>query len=95
MIGLSPSSSGAVQLTCAEFVAGRAITAVGAPGASGCWGVTGLDCAETGPPPLPLSACTVKRYVVPDVRPSIFFLTAGAATVVSASAVAPTYGVIR
>ena len=49
VIGLSPSLSGAVQLTSADVVAGRATTSVGAPGATAAAGVTALDGADAGP----------------------------------------------
>ena len=61
MIGLSPSPAGAVHSTCAAAVTGRAITFLGAVGATGLSGVTALDCADSGPLPAGLIACTVKR----------------------------------
>ena len=90
MIGLSPSSSGAVQLTCAALVIGRAVTPVGAPGAIGAVGVTAFDCAETGPPPLPLTAWTVNAIAVAGRQAADLLLGAREpATVVGASAVVP------
>ena len=61
VIGLSPSAAEAVHVTRADTVPGCALTAVGAAGATGADGVTGFDCAEAGPSPFGLVACTVKR----------------------------------
>ncbi len=96
MIGLSPSAPGVVQLTLAEREAASADTPVGAAGATAPCGVTAFDCADSGPPPFGLSAWTVKRYVVPVVRPVIVvFVTGGVPVMVfGVCAVVPTYGVI-
>ena len=51
---------GAVQLTCADFVAATAVTPLGADGAVPPVGVTAFDGADTGPEPVGLEACTVK-----------------------------------
>jgi hypothetical protein len=95
VIGLSPSLSGAVQVTRAEFDAGVARARVGAVGTTAACGVTALDCADAGPAPLTLSACTVNVYVVPVDRPVTVVLVAGGApvTTLGAWAVVPTYGV--
>ena len=58
MIALPPFA-GAVQLTCADALAGVAVTAVGAAGAVGPVGVTAFDGAEAGPVPIALVAVTV------------------------------------
>ncbi len=59
MIGLSPSACGAVHVTFAWLEAACAATPVGAAGATAVSGVTALDCADTGPEPVGLIACTV------------------------------------
>ena len=76
-IGLSPSPAGAVHSTWAAAVTGRAITFLGAVGATGLSGVTALDWADSGPLPAGLTACTVKRYVVPFVRPVTVVVVGG------------------
>src|SRR5450755_497751 len=58
VIGL-PLLLGAVQVTSAWLVAGRAATLVGAAGAAEPVGVTEFDAADTGPEPLELEAWTV------------------------------------
>ena len=58
VIGLSPSASDAVQLSWADCVPGRAITAVGADGGTGADGVTALEGADSGPEPFGLYART-------------------------------------
>ena len=69
---------------------------MGAAGATAPCGVTAFDCADTGPPPFGLIAWTVKRYVVPVVRPVIVVLVTGGVPVIvfGVCAVVPTYGVI-
>ena len=76
-------------------MAGLALTLVGAAGAVAPLGVTELECADTGPLPLPLTAWTVNVYAVPGVRPVIVVLVAGGepVTVVAVWAVDPMYGV--
>ena len=96
MIGLSPSLVGVVQLTSADFEAGRAVTSVGFAGTTAAAGVTGLDWADARPLPLAFAARTVNVYVVPVVRPVIFFSVAGGVPeiVVAGCATEPMYGVI-
>ncbi len=89
VIGLSPSRAGAVQLTCAEDEAGFATTPVGGSGATAALGVTALDCADAAPEPFALTAWTVNRYAVPDVRPVTTLLVAVPSAVTGASAVVP------
>ena len=64
-----PPSAGAVQLTVAEPLPGRADAPVGAAGAVAPAGVTAFDGADAGPVPTALVAVTVNVYVVPFVRP--------------------------
>jgi hypothetical protein len=60
----APLVAGAVQLTVMlPLLFTTAVTAVGAAGGSAA--VTGLDAADTGPDPMPLSAWTVNVYGVP------------------------------
>ena len=68
---------------------------MGAGGAAGPLGVTAFDCADAGPEPDPLDACTVNVYAVPCVSPVIVVLVAGGVpvTVVGVCAVEPMYGV--
>src|SRR5919204_3152647 len=96
VIGLPPSSLGAVQLTRAALDPGVAVTPVGASGAARARGVTGPDAAETGPEPAGLEACTLKVYCVPGVSPLIVALVAGGVplSVVGVCAVDPMYGVV-
>ena len=60
VIALSPLLLAGVHVTCAELVAGRAATPVGADGTTGFSGVTAFDAAESGPVPLALTAATRK-----------------------------------
>ena len=76
VIGLPPVLAGAVHDTAAWLDAGRADTAVGAPGAE-LPGVTAFDGADAGPEPLAFVAVTVKVYVLPLVRSVIVALVAG------------------
>src|SRR5919201_4447625 len=96
VIGLPPSSLGAVQLTSAELDPGVAKTPVGATGAARASGVTGADALDTGPEPAGFEACTLKVYCVPGVSPLILALVAGGVplSVVGVCAVDPMYGVI-
>ena len=82
MIGLSPSLPGTVQLTCADVVAGRAVTPVGGDGATGFCGVTAFDRPDAGPEPVGLIAWTVNWYVVPVVRPEIVAVVSGGLPVI-------------
>ena len=55
-----PPSAGAVQDTTADPSPAVAVTPVGAPGAAGPLGVTGVEAADAGPVPMALVAVTVK-----------------------------------
>ena len=58
VMALSPSPAAAVHETSAEFVAGRATTAVGGAGTTAVNGVTALELPDCGPGPLAFSAST-------------------------------------
>ena len=96
-MALSPSLSEGVQLTRTDLVAGRANTSLGELGTTGAAGVTEFVSADAGPAPLALTASTVKRYVVPVVRPLTVLLVGSGEplTVTGADGVEPTYGVMR
>ncbi len=83
-MGLSPLLSDGVQLTRTDLVAGRANASLGALGTTGAAGVTEFVNADAGPAPLALTASTVKRYVVPVVRPPTVLFVAEALAVTGA-----------
>jgi hypothetical protein len=58
LIALPPLLLGALQLTSAWLLAGLADTLWGADGGPAEVGVTALDCADAGPEPEALDACT-------------------------------------
>ena len=90
-----PPSFGAAQRRVARWLAAPAVTPVGAPGATGAFGVTALDAAESGPVPLPLAAWTLNVYDVPASRSPTFTEVAGGmpVTVTVGCAAEPTNGV--
>jgi hypothetical protein len=69
VIALPPLFTGAVHATVADCTPAVALTPVGAPGGPAV-GVTAFDCADTGPDPAALEACTVNVYEVPTVSPA-------------------------
>jgi hypothetical protein len=66
MTGAPPVTAGAAQARVTRPSAGDAVSPVGASGtATG----TARTACEGSPVPIPLTAATVKSYVVPLVRP--------------------------
>ena len=59
MIALSPSASGTVHVTRADWVAGVGLTPVGADGATAVCGVTAFELADSAPVPVGLMAWTL------------------------------------
>ena len=68
-MGDPPSKTGASKL---RSIRSSPREASSAPGASGTVaGVTGCEASDSSPVPISLTACTVKVYAVPLVRPAI------------------------
>ena len=96
MIGLPPSSEGAVQRTIAACASACAVTPVGTPGDEADVGVTGDEAADAGPVPDWFAALTVNVYAWPAVSPPTVVLVAGGVPVIvfAVCAVEPMNGVM-